>query len=92
MVRGIDVGGDPFRLRRLQAWYIEETMQEFHKTMLIVAASMPNAGGNDLQELVRKYRESLFPSGKTNQQLIEQYKEVLATQEGKVLEVRSLEK
>lgn len=92
MARGVDVGGDPFRLRRLQGWYVEEMMQEFHRTMLIVAASMPGNGGNDMQELVRKYRESLFPSGKTNQQLIEQYREVLASQEGKILEVRALDK
>jgi hypothetical protein len=91
MARGIDVSGDQYKLRRLQAWYVEEMLQDFHKTMLIATASREGSTGHDLQELVRKYRESLFPTGKTNEQLIEKYQELLSSQEGKVLGVRALD-
>lgn len=91
MARGVDVGGDPYKLRRMQAWYVEEMLQDFHRTMLIVTASRQGSTGHDLQELVRKYRESLFPTGKTNEQLVEMYKDLISSQEGKKLEVRALD-
>lgn len=92
MVRGVDVACDPMRLARMKSWFIEEKMSEWHKTMLIVAACRDATNSTDLSDLARKYRESLFPSGKTNEELIARYKEVLDSQTGKPLEVRALEK
>lgn len=91
MSRGVDVTGNPFRLQRLKAWYFEELMQDWHRTMLLVAASRPGSNSTDLGDLARKYRESLFPSGKTNEELVARFKDVLASQENTVLEVRALD-
>lgn len=91
MIRGVDVACDPMKLARLKSWFVEEKIKEWNQTMLIVAACRDTTNSTDLSELARKYRESLFPSGKTNEELIAKYKDVLDSQAGKPLDVRALE-
>lgn len=97
MSRGIDVSGDPLKRERLIDWYIEEKIQEFLQTSLIVKAIISTinpdqASMNSINTLLDQYRKSLFPTDKSNEELVEKYSEHLKNLDGQVLKVKSVER
>jgi hypothetical protein len=72
----------------MRGWYIEQCMEKWSHTILMLSAIR---GAKDIDEQLRNYRESLMPSGKTNEELIKRYKDVIKDHEDAVLEVRSLQ-
>jgi len=87
MLRGIDIPSDPLKKERMIQWYIEEQLQDYYRTILIAAASKE---GSDVSNLERNYRNSLFPTDKIHEELIEQHKELIEGEADKEYDVQEL--
>lgn len=88
MLRGIDIPSDPLKKERMIQWYIEEQLQDYYRTLLIAAASKE---GIDISNLERNYRNSLFPTDKINEELIEKHKELIEEEADKEYDVKELD-
>lgn len=85
MMRGVKLG-DPVRTLRLVEWYYEEKKQEFLSTLLIATAAFQNSEG--FKEVLESYRQSIWPTEKTNKDWLEKNKDWLEEIASKPLEVR----
>ncbi len=87
MLRGVDITSDTLRTERLIDWYYEEKMEDFLKTMLLVAAV---SHAQDLSGFIDRYRQSIFPTGQNNEDFIKKYQEVLDAEASKVYNVKEI--
>lgn len=88
MLRGINIPDDPLKKERMIQWYIEEQLQDYYRTLLIAAASKD---GTDISSFERNYRNSLFPTDKIYEDLIETHKELIEEESEKEYEVNVLD-
>lgn len=87
MLRGIEIPYDPLKKERLIQWYIEEQLQDYYRTLLIAAASKD---GTDISSFERNYRNSLFPTDKIYEDLIESHREIIEGEAEKEYDVAEL--
>lgn len=85
MLRGVPVDNS-LTTDRLIDWYYREQTAEINKTMLLVAALKD---GVDLQDFIKKYIDSVIPSGKANDLFVEQNAEILKAESLKSYSVKS---
>lgn len=88
MMRGVKLD-DPLRTLRLVDWYYEEKRQEFLSTLLIATAAFQNSEG--FKETLENYRQSIWPTEKTNKEWLNKNKEWLEEISKTPLEVRPKE-
>lgn len=88
MIRGVKLQ-DPVRTLRLVNWYYEEKRQEFLGNLLLATAAFQNSEG--FKDILEDYRQSIWPSKRTNKEWLENNKEWLDEISKTPLEVRAKE-
>lgn len=85
MIRGVHVPDDPYVKKRMIRGYYIEQEREFYKTVLLVkAARDPESNLSDIFEM---YRQAIWPSQKTNEEIVEEARAVLSEFEKQTIEV-----
>ncbi len=91
LFRGIPIPKDPLKMRRLVDWFFEERKKEMTQTLLLVKATVTNmSDANSVQELnktINEYRQCLFPSDKSNEEMMQRMNEYMEYMEDKELTV-----
>jgi len=94
MMRGVPVHSDPFFKARMIDWYYEEKGQEVMRTLIDAYSSMlgvvknPEQLGNDLQDLIKKYQNSVWCFDKEKEDLAEKHKDLLEGMENQEFTIR----
>lgn len=61
---------DEVRTARLVDWFYQQQLQDFHKTMLLVAAARDV---EDISKYLENYRQSVLPTKESNEKMMEKH-------------------
>lgn len=91
MFRGIPIPENPLKMRRLVDWFFEERKKELAKTTLLVTAMLTDkrdqSSINKLNKSLNEYRNCLFPSDQSNEEMAQRMQEYMDSIEGQTLTV-----
>lgn len=92
LFRGVPIPKDPLKMRRLIDWFFEDKKREMAQTCLLVKAATVNmsdsASVQELNKAMNEYRQTLFPTDKSNEEMMQRMNDYMESMEGKTLTVK----